>query len=48
MKNQSPSAKISKKTVFVYKNVKSQNSFSTNPTGDMSHSVMTSFIIDSF
>ncbi|MCX2573268.1 hypothetical protein [Pedobacter sandarakinus] len=46
MKNQNTPNKISKKTVFVYKNVKAQNNFSTNPTGDMSHSVMTSFIVD--
>lgn len=39
--------KLAKKTVFVYKNVKAQNNFSTNPTGDMSHTVvMTSYIAD--
>jgi len=37
--------KLAKKTVFVYKNVKSKNNFSTVPTGDQSHTVMTSFII---
>ncbi len=36
--------KLAKKTVFVYKNVKSKNNFSTNPTGDQSHTLMTSFI----
>ncbi|MFC1223602.1 MULTISPECIES: hypothetical protein [Pedobacter] len=41
-----PSAKLAKKTVFVYKNVKAKNNFSTNPTGDQSHTVMTSFIIE--
>ncbi|MFC1223601.1 hypothetical protein SAMN04488511_117110 [Pedobacter suwonensis] len=39
-------AKLAKKTVFVYKNVKAKNNFSTNPTGDQSHTVMTSFIIE--
>jgi len=33
--------KIAKKTVFVYKNVKAQNNFATNPTGDQSHSIAT-------
>ena len=39
-------AKLSKKTVFVYKNIKTQNNYQTNPTGDMSHTVMTSFIME--
>ena len=39
--------KIAKKTVFVYKNVKAQNNFTTNATGDMTHTiVMTSYIVD--
>jgi hypothetical protein len=40
------SAKLSKKTVFVYKNIKAKNSlFETTPTGDQSHTVvMTSWI----
>ncbi|WP_156166706.1 hypothetical protein [Pedobacter sp. BMA] len=44
MKNQNTS-KLAKKTVFVFKNVKNQNNFSTNPTGDQSHTVMTSWIV---
>jgi hypothetical protein len=44
MKTQN-TTKLSKKTVFVYKNIKAQNAYSTNPTGDQSHTVMTSFII---
>ncbi|MGN8057957.1 hypothetical protein ACTJKN_16870 [Pedobacter sp. 22163] len=40
------SAKLSKKTVFVYKNIKAQNNYQTNPTGDQSHTVMTSFIME--
>jgi hypothetical protein len=40
------SAKLSKKTVFVYKNIKAKNAYSTNPTGDQSHTVMTSFIME--
>ncbi|MBB6239134.1 hypothetical protein HDC90_003781 [Pedobacter sp. AK013] len=40
------SAKLSKKTVFVYKNIKVENNFATNPTGDQSHTVMTSFIFE--
>ncbi|SDC52530.1 hypothetical protein SAMN04488024_102278 [Pedobacter soli] len=39
------SAKLSKKTVFVYKNVRAQSNFQTTPTGDQSHTiVMTSWI----
>ncbi|SDC52483.1 MULTISPECIES: hypothetical protein [Pedobacter] len=40
------SAKLAKKTVFVYKNIKTKNSlFETTPTGDQSHTVvMTSWI----
>lgn len=38
------SAKLSKKTVFVYKNIKDVSNDQTNPTGDQSHTVMTSFI----
>ncbi|MGN8057958.1 hypothetical protein ACTJKN_16875 [Pedobacter sp. 22163] len=38
--------KLSKKTVFVYKNIKVQNNYQTNPTGDQSHTVMTSFIME--
>ncbi|SDC52400.1 hypothetical protein SAMN04488024_102275 [Pedobacter soli] len=40
------SAKLAKKTVFVYKNIKAKNSlFETTPTGDQSHTVvMTSWI----
>ena len=41
-----PATKLAKKTVFVYKNVKAKNNFSTNPTGDQSHTVMTSFIME--
>jgi hypothetical protein len=33
-------AKLAKKTVFVYKNIKGQNNFATNPT-DMGQSVVT-------
>jgi len=40
------SAKLSKKTVFVYKNIKAQNNYTTSPTGDQSHSAMTSFIME--
>ncbi|WP_406824175.1 hypothetical protein [Pedobacter sp. KACC 23697] len=37
--------KLAKKTVFVYKNIKAQNNYSTTPTGDQSHTiVMTSWI----
>ncbi len=32
--------KLAKKTVFVYKNIKDQNNFSTNPT-DQSHTIAT-------
>jgi len=39
------SAKLTKKTVFVYKNIKAKNNFTTVPTGDQSHTVMTSFIL---
>jgi hypothetical protein len=39
--------KLAKKTVFVYKNIKGQNNYSTTPTGDQSHTiVMTSWIAD--
>ncbi|SDG25051.1 hypothetical protein SAMN05421827_104274 [Pedobacter terrae] len=41
-----PTAKLTKKTVFVYKNIKAKNNFSTVPTGDQSHTVMTSFIME--
>lgn len=34
-------AKLAKKTVFVYKNIKDQNNFSTNPITDQSHTVAT-------
>jgi len=34
-------SKLAKKTVFVYKNIKGQNNFSTNPTGDQSQTVVT-------
>ncbi len=37
--------KLAKKTVFVYKSVKAQDNFATHPTGDISHSVATSFIV---
>ncbi|WP_157255315.1 hypothetical protein [Pedobacter sp. Leaf216] len=33
--------KLAKKTVFVYKNIKSQNNYSTHPTGDQSQTVVT-------
>ena len=39
MKTQN-TAKLSKKTVFVYKNIKGQNNFSTNPTGDQSQTII--------
>ncbi|MGN7989203.1 hypothetical protein [Pedobacter jeongneungensis] len=45
MKTQN-TTKLAKKTVFVYKNIKAQNAYSTNPTGDQSHTVMTSFIME--
>lgn len=45
MKTQQTAAKIFKKTVFVYKNVKSQENFGTTVTGDMSQSLATSFIV---
>ncbi|MDQ0969500.1 hypothetical protein QFZ20_004903 [Flavobacterium sp. W4I14] len=39
--------KLAKKTIFVYKNIKAQNNYSTTPTGDQSHTiVMTSWIVD--
>ncbi|GGE61878.1 hypothetical protein GCM10011413_30300 [Pedobacter psychrotolerans] len=38
-------SKITKKTVFIYKAVKVQDNFSTHPTGDISHSIATSFIV---
>ncbi|WP_426326290.1 hypothetical protein [Pedobacter sp. R-06] len=38
--------KLAKKTVFVYKKIKNQNNYETNPTGDISHTVMTSFIME--
>ncbi|NII85756.1 MULTISPECIES: hypothetical protein [unclassified Pedobacter] len=41
-----PATKLAKKTVFVYKNIKAQSSYQTNPTGDQSHTVMTSFIME--
>ena len=44
MKTQHTTAKISKKTVFVYKSFKSQENFGTTVTGDMSQSIATSFI----
>jgi hypothetical protein len=43
--NSNTPAKLSKKTVFVYKNIKAQSNYETNPTGDQSHTVMTSFIM---
>ncbi|WP_157258030.1 hypothetical protein [Pedobacter ginsenosidimutans] len=33
--------KLAKKTVFVYKNIKAENNFSTHPTGDQSQTVVT-------
>jgi hypothetical protein len=33
--------KLAKKTVFVYKNIKDQNNFSTNPTVDQSQTIAT-------
>ncbi|SER08559.1 hypothetical protein [Pedobacter rhizosphaerae] len=36
--------KLAKKTVFVYKNVKNQNNFSTN-TGDMGHTIISNATI---
>ncbi|GGH16422.1 MULTISPECIES: hypothetical protein [Pedobacter] len=44
--NTTATTKLAKKTAFIYKNIKAQNNYSTSPTGDMSHSVMTSFIVD--
>ncbi|WP_316801053.1 hypothetical protein [Pedobacter frigidisoli] len=44
MKTQNTS-KLVKKTVFVYRNVKAQNNFSTHPTGDQSQTIATSFIV---
>lgn len=38
--------KLAKKTVFVYKNVKTKDSYATHPTGDMSHSVATSLLVN--
>jgi len=32
--------KLAKKTVFVYKNIKGQNNYVTNPTGDQSQTVV--------
>ncbi|QIL38952.1 hypothetical protein G7074_06445 [Pedobacter sp. HDW13] len=33
--------KLAKKTVFVYKNIKDQNNFSTNPITDQSQTIAT-------
>jgi len=33
--------KLAKKTVFVYKSVKEQNNFVTNPLTDQSHTMVT-------
>ncbi|WP_165499661.1 hypothetical protein [Pedobacter frigidisoli] len=44
MKTQNTS-KITKKTVFVYKSVKVQSGYQTNPTGDQSQTIATSFIL---
>jgi len=33
--------KLAKKTIFVYKNIKDQNNFTTHPTGDQSQTVVT-------
>jgi hypothetical protein len=41
------SAKLSKKTVFIYKSIKAQNSYETTPTGDQSHTVVMTSWIDS-
>ncbi|MGQ7852848.1 hypothetical protein ACUN24_01230 [Pedobacter sp. WC2501] len=32
--------KLAKKTIFVYKNIKDQNNFSTHPTGDQSQTII--------
>jgi hypothetical protein len=45
MKTQNTAAKIAKKTVFVYKNVKAKTNFVTNPT-EMGHTQATSFIFE--
>jgi len=34
-------AKLTKKTVFVYKNIKDQNNFETNPITDQSQTIAT-------
>lgn len=40
-------ARLTKKTVFVYKNIKSQNNDSTGTVSDQSHTIiMTSWIAD--
>lgn len=41
MKAQNTTTKLAKKTVFVYKNLKDNNIFSTNPTGDQSQTILT-------
>ena len=33
--------KFSKKTVFIYKNIKAQSNYQTNQTGDQSQTVVT-------
>jgi len=43
MKTQTNS-KLAKRTVFVYKSVKTENNFATHPVSDMSQSIATSFI----
>jgi len=43
MKNQN-TPKLSKKTAFVFKNMKDQNAY-MSPTTDMSQTVATSFIV---
>jgi hypothetical protein len=45
--NTTNSAKLSKKTVFVYKSIKAQNNYETTPTGDQSHTVVMTSWIDS-
>ncbi|WP_168202502.1 hypothetical protein [Pedobacter sp. KBS0701] len=32
--------KLAKRTVFVYKNIKDQNNFTTQPTGDQSQTII--------
>lgn len=35
------SSKLTKKTVFIYKNIKDQNNFVTNPISDQSQTMVT-------